>query len=113
MVRVKSWQTWQNAESNVQRKREAEMKLQQTGGNPDKMRAIQTEIEEGQNRVVTCKGDFEAISVKIKETLATFEQDRIADFKKLVMTFLKNLLKSQEQNIKVWEAFLPEARAIA
>lgn len=113
MVRVKSWQTWQNAENNVQRKREAEMKLQQTGGNPDKMRAIQTEIEEGQNRVVTSKGDFEAVSVKIKESLATFEQDRIADFKKLVMTFLKNLLKSQEQNIKVWEAFLPEARAIA
>nr|XP_002130718.1 sorting nexin-2-like [Ciona intestinalis] len=112
MVRVKSWQNWQNAEQNVQRKKEAEAKMQ-ASGRTDKIAQIQADIKELEARVQTCKSDFDELSAEIKKEMQAFEQDRVVDFRQLVLIFLKNLMKSQEQNIKNWEAFMPEARAIA
>uniref|UniRef100_H2Y4W3 PX domain-containing protein n=1 Tax=Ciona savignyi TaxID=51511 RepID=H2Y4W3_CIOSA len=112
LVRVKSWQNWQNAEQNVQRKKETEAKMQ-ASGRTDKIAVIQADIKELETRVQTCKSDFDELSATIKKEIQSFEQDRVVDFRQLVLIFLKNLMKSQEQNIKNWEGFMPEARAIA
>jgi len=112
MVRVKSWQNWKQAEQAVQRKREAEMKMQ-ASGRTDKLYQIKAEIDELGERVEVTKKDFEKLSASIKKEIGLFEKDRIADFQKLILIFLKSMMKSQEQCLKNWEAFLPEARAIA
>lgn len=112
MVRVKSWQAWKHAEQAVQRKREQEMKIQ-ASGRTDKLSQVKADINELSDRVEQAKKDFEKLSATIRKQVGQFEKDRIADFQKMVLIFLKNMMKSQEQSMKNWEAFLPEARAIA
>ncbi|MEL6805995.1 MAG: hypothetical protein AAFO91_19700 [Bacteroidota bacterium] len=112
MVRVKSWQTWKQAEQAVQRKREQEMKAQASGRN-DKIQQIKAEIDDLTERVDLAKKDFEKLSANIRKEVGQFEKDRVVDFQKMVVVFLKNMMRAQEQSIKNWEAFLPEARAIA
>ena len=112
MVRVKSWQNWQNAVQSVNKKKEAEAKMQ-ASGKIDKISQIQSEIKDLETRVESSKADFDKLSAAIKRDIQRFEKDRIMDFRQIILVFLKNIMKSQEQNIRIWEAFLPEARAIA
>ena len=112
MVRTKSWQNWQNAVQSVSKKKETEAKMQ-ASGRTDKISQVQADIRELENRAETSKSDFDKLSASIKKDIQRFEKDRIMDFKQIVLCFLKNVMKSQEQRIRIWEAFLPEARAIA
>ena len=112
MVRTKSWQIWQNFVQNVNKKKESEVKMQ-ASGRSDKIAQVQAEIKDLEMRVETSKSDFDKLSAAIKKDIQRFEKDRIMDFRQVVLVFLKNIMKSQEQRIRIWEAFLPEARAIA
>ncbi|XP_076800253.1 sorting nexin-2-like [Clavelina lepadiformis] len=112
MVRVKSWHNWQSAVQAVNKKKEAEAKMR-AAGKGDKVSQIQSDLRELEARVETSKSDFDELSATIKKDIQKFEKDRIFDFRQLVLIFLKNLMKSQEQCMKNWEAFMPEARAIA
>ena len=112
LVRVKCWQNWQNAVQNVAKKKEAQAKVQ-ASGRVDKLSQIQADIKEMETRVETSKSDFNKLSAAIKKDIQRFERNRVMDFRESVLVFLKNVMKSQEQSIRVWEAFLPEARAIA
>ncbi|KAG7253744.1 hypothetical protein CRUP_036482 [Coryphaenoides rupestris] len=38
---------------------------------------------------------------------------RVTDFKVVIMSYLESLVQTQQQLIKYWEAFLPEAKAIS
>jgi len=112
MVRVKSWQNWQTAEQNLQRKKETEAKMQ-ASGKTDKISQIQADIRDLESRVETSKQEFDDLSTSIKGEVQRFEHERIGDFREIILLFLKTLMKSQEQIIKNWEGFMPEARAIA
>jgi len=111
-VRVKSWHTWQSAEQAVVRKREQEMKAQ-ASGRQDKIQIIKQELVDLQERVKVAKEEFEKLSLQIKKEMGVFEKDRITDMKKMILKFLKSMMASQEGAMRTWEAFLPEARAIA
>uniref|UniRef100_A0A4W4EV15 PX domain-containing protein n=1 Tax=Electrophorus electricus TaxID=8005 RepID=A0A4W4EV15_ELEEL len=83
--RMKTWSKWQDAQLLLQRKREAETKLQYAN-KPDKLQQAKDEIKEKQ---------------------------RVKDFKVVIIKYLESLVHTQQQLIKYWEAFLPEAKAIA
>ncbi|TRY90234.1 hypothetical protein DNTS_027168 [Danionella cerebrum] len=101
--RMKAWQRWQDAENMLQKKREAEAKLL-WANKPDKLQQAKDEIAEWEGKVTQYERDFERIS-------ATKEKTR--DFKRQILKYMESLLHSQQQLIKYWEAFLPEAKAIA
>uniref|UniRef100_A0A8C1RHT5 Sorting nexin 2 n=1 Tax=Cyprinus carpio TaxID=7962 RepID=A0A8C1RHT5_CYPCA len=70
------------------------------------------------NNIKTCKvqqgeRDFEQISKNIRREVGRFEKDRVKDFRVVIMKYLESLVHTQQQLIKYWEAFLPEAKAIA
>ncbi|KTG07200.1 hypothetical protein cypCar_00036644 [Cyprinus carpio] len=83
--RMKAWAKWQDAQVMLQRKREAEAKLQYAN-KPDKLQQATDEIR---------------------------EKDRVKDFRVVIIKYLESLVHTQQQLIKYWEAFLPEAKAIA
>ncbi|KAF2986785.1 hypothetical protein EK904_004746 [Melospiza melodia maxima] len=83
--RMKCWQKWQDAQVTLQKKREAEAKLQ-LANKPDKLQQAKDEIK---------------------------EKERVKDFKTVIIEYLESLVQTQQQLIKYWEAFLPEAKAIA
>uniref|UniRef100_A0A8B9KSX0 Sorting nexin-2 n=1 Tax=Astyanax mexicanus TaxID=7994 RepID=A0A8B9KSX0_ASTMX len=114
--RMKTWSKWQDAQVMLQRKREAEAKLQYAN-KPDKLQQakeeIKEEIEEWEAKVQQGERDFEQISKNIRREVGRFEKQRVKDFKVVIIKYLESLVHTQQQLIKYWEAFLPEAKAIA
>ncbi|KAL2301502.1 hypothetical protein Nmel_010889 [Mimus melanotis] len=70
--RMKSWQKWQDAEVNLQKKREAEAKLQ-LANRPDKLQQAKDDIKEWETKVQQGEKDFEQISKTIREEVKRFE----------------------------------------
>ncbi|XP_077598052.1 sorting nexin-2 [Stigmatopora nigra] len=110
--RVKSWQKWQDTQLLLNKKREAEVKLQ-LSNRSDKAQQAKDVIKELENKVLQCECEFEQISQVIRREVSRFEKERVNDFKSIITKYLEALAVTQQQLIKYWEAFLPEAKAIS
>uniref|UniRef100_A0A8C7Z975 Sorting nexin-1 n=1 Tax=Oryzias sinensis TaxID=183150 RepID=A0A8C7Z975_9TELE len=110
--RIKAWQRWQDAQAMLQKKRETEAKLL-WANKPDKLQQAKDEIVEWEARVTQFERDFERVSATVRKEVLRFEKQRTKNFKRQITKYLELLLQSQQQLIKYWEAFLPEAKAIA
>ncbi|XP_013885605.1 sorting nexin-1 [Austrofundulus limnaeus] len=110
--RMKAWQRWQDAQTMLQKKRETEAKLLWTN-KPDKLQLAKEEIAEWEAKVTQYERDFERVSATVRKEVTRFEKERTKNFKRQIVKYLESLLQSQQQLMKYWEAFLPEAKAIA
>ncbi|CAM4733994.1 unnamed protein product [Leuciscus chuanchicus] len=110
--RMKAWQRWQDAENMLQKKREAEAKLL-WANKPDKLQQAKDEISEWEAKVTQFEREFERISATVQKDVIRFDKEKARDFKRQIIKYLESLLHSEQQLIKYWEAFLPEAKAIA
>ncbi|XP_010295650.1 PREDICTED: sorting nexin-2-like [Phaethon lepturus] len=109
---MKCWQKWQDAQVTLQKKHEAEAKLQ-LANRPDKLQQAKDGIKEWETKDQQGEKDFEQISKTIREEVQRFERERVKDFKTVIIKYLESLMQTQQQLIKCWEAFLPEAKSIA
>ncbi|KAF7650834.1 hypothetical protein LDENG_00119790 [Lucifuga dentata] len=110
--RMKAWQRWQDAQAILQKKREMEAKLL-WANKPDKLQQAKDEITEWEARVTQYEKDFDRVSATVRKEVLRFEKEKTKNFKRQIIKYLESLLQSQQQLIKYWEAFLPEAKAIA
>lgn len=110
--RVKNYQTWQHAQATLAKKRENKAKSE-LQGRVDKVQQAQEEVQEWEGKVERSQEEFDRISRAIKKEMDMFEIVRIKDFKDMLVKYLEALMTSQQQIIKVWETFLPEAKAIS
>uniref|UniRef100_UPI0037E8BA17 sorting nexin-1a n=1 Tax=Semicossyphus pulcher TaxID=241346 RepID=UPI0037E8BA17 len=110
--RMKAWQRWQDAQAALQKKRETEAKLL-WANKPDKLQLAKEEIAEWEAKVTQYERDFERVSATVRKEVVRFEKEKAKNFKRQIIKYLETLLQSQQQLIKYWEAFLPEAKAIA
>ncbi|KAH0945191.1 hypothetical protein HN011_006424 [Eciton burchellii] len=110
--RVKVFQNWQHAQLMLNKKREQKARLEQSG-RTDKTSQAATEVIEWEAKVDRGQEEFDNISKMIKEEVERFELVRVQDFKKQLIEYLEWMLQHQNQLIKYWESFLPEARAVA
>ncbi|XP_056134446.1 sorting nexin-1-like [Lampris incognitus] len=110
--RMRAWQRWQEAQSTLQKKREAEAKLL-WANKPDKLQQAKEEITEWEGRVTQYERDFDRIGMTVRKEVLRFEKEKAKDFKNQIVKYLEAMLQSQQRLIKFWEAFLPEAKAIA
>uniref|UniRef100_A0AC11B3E2 Sorting nexin 2 n=2 Tax=Caprinae TaxID=9963 RepID=A0AC11B3E2_SHEEP len=110
--RVKCWQKWEDAQITLLKKRETEAKMM-VANKPDKIQQAKNEIREWEAKVQQGERDFEQISKTIRKEVGRFEKERVKDFKTVIIKYLESLVQTQQQLIKYWEAFLPEAKAIA
>ncbi|KAG7203267.1 hypothetical protein KM043_010362 [Ampulex compressa] len=108
--RVKVFQNWQHAQMILNKKREQKARLEQSG-RTDKTSQAATEVVEWEAKVDRGQEEFDNISKMIKKEVALFELVRVEDFKKQLTEYLEAMLQHQNQLIKYWESFLPEARA--
>ncbi|KAM8894422.1 sorting nexin-1 [Spinachia spinachia] len=110
--RVRAWQRWQEAQSTLQKKREAEAKLL-WANKPDKLQQAKDEISEWESRVTQYERDFDRIGMTVRKEVLRFEKEKAKDFRGQIVKYLDAMLQSQQRLVKFWEAFLPEAKAIA
>ncbi|XP_020493364.2 sorting nexin-1 [Labrus bergylta] len=110
--RMRAWQRWQEAQSTLQKKREAEAKLL-WANKPDKLQQAKEEISEWEGRVTQYERDFDRIGMTVRKEVLRFEKEKSKDFKSQIIKYLEAMMQSQQRLTKFWEAFLPEAKAIA
>ncbi|XP_068427648.1 sorting nexin-1-like [Clinocottus analis] len=110
--RVRAWQRWQEAQSTLQKKREAEAKLL-WANKPDKLQQAKDDITEWEARVTQYERDFDRIGMTVRKEVLRFEKEKAKDFRSQLVKYLDAMLQSQQRLVKFWEAFLPEAKAIA
>lgn len=110
--RVKVYQTWQHAQQQLVRKREAKARAE-LAARSDKVAQANEEVNEWEAKVNRGQEEFENISKTIKLELEKFEVTRVQDFKDSIIKYMESLLETQQQLIKHWEGFLPEAKAIS
>ncbi|KAG0716360.1 Sorting nexin-2 [Chionoecetes opilio] len=110
--RVKTFQTWQHSQITLAKKREAKAKAE-LAGRMDKVQQAQEEVSEWEGKVERSQEEFERISKAIKKEMEQFDVMRVKDFRDMIIKYLEDLMTSQQQIIKVWETFIPEAKAIS
>lgn len=110
--REKMFRNWKETEANLVKKRELRAKLE-LQRKMDKIPGVSAEISQMEDRVEKDQEEFEKISKNIRKELSRFDKQRVKDFKTTVVHYLEALMNSQQQLIKYWETFLPEAKAIA
>ncbi|KAJ4946802.1 hypothetical protein JOQ06_008848 [Pogonophryne albipinna] len=110
--RVRAWQRWQESQSTLQKKRESEAKLL-WANKPDKLQQAKEDITEWESRVTQYERDFDRIGMTVRKEVLRFEKEKAKDFKSQIMKYLDAMLQSQQRIVTFWEAFLPEAKAIA
>lgn len=96
----------------LNKKREQKARLEQAG-RTDKTGQAATEVIEWEAKVERGQEEFDNISKMIRKEVERFELIRVKDFKKQLIQYLETMLQHQNQIIKHWESFLPEARAVA
>eukprot|EP00069_Balaena_mysticetus_P015182 bmy_09016T0 len=71
-------------------------------------------FEDGRQK---CNKEKEILNRSLKQFEKKWEdlrqKQRVKDFKTVIIKYLESLVQTQQQLIKYWEAFLPEAKAIA
>ncbi|KAF0022571.1 hypothetical protein F2P81_025197 [Scophthalmus maximus] len=95
--RMKTWQKWQDGQMLLQKKREAEAKLQ-LNNKPDKLQQAKDEIKELEAKVHQGERDFEQISKTIRKEVGRFEKERVKDFKTIIIKYLESLVQTQQQH---------------
>lgn len=109
--RIKTFQTWQHGQQVLAKKREGKAKAEMAG-RMDKVQLAQEEVLEWEGKVERSQEEFERVSRAIKKEMEQFDIIRVKDFKDMLVKYLEALMTSQQQIIKVWETFLPEAKSI-
>ncbi|KAK2555411.1 Sorting nexin-2 [Acropora cervicornis] len=110
--RLRVYSTWQHAQQTLTKKREALVKVELASKN-EKLPQAQEEVKEWEQKVEKGEEDFGKISKMIQKEIAKFEKNRVKDFREGMIKYLEAMMDSQQQLIKYWEGFLPEAKAIA
>uniref|UniRef100_A0A8C1U3P4 Sorting nexin-2 n=1 Tax=Cyprinus carpio TaxID=7962 RepID=A0A8C1U3P4_CYPCA len=110
--RMKVWQRLQEAQSTLQKKREAEAKLL-WANKPEKLQQAKDDINEWESKVSQYERDFERVTCTVRKEVLRFEKERARDFKHYIVKYLESLLHTQHRLVKYWEDFLPEVKAIA
>ncbi|XP_063241314.1 sorting nexin-2 isoform X2 [Bacillus rossius redtenbacheri] len=110
--RVKVYQNWQHSQQMLNKKREQKAKME-LSGKQDKNNQAGLEVVEWEAKVERGQEEFDNISKMIKKEMERFEANRVKDFKAIIINYLETLMTHQQQLIKYWEQYLPEAKAIA
>ncbi|XP_024081023.1 sorting nexin-2 isoform X2 [Cimex lectularius] len=110
--RVKVYQHWNHSLQMLNKKREYKAKME-LSNRSDKGNVAANEITEWEAKVERCEEEFNSISKMIKKEMESFSDTRIKEFKSVFIKYMEQQMRHQMQLIEYWEAFLPDAKAIA
>ncbi|KAL1932274.1 hypothetical protein VTP01DRAFT_9330 [Rhizomucor pusillus] len=108
-TRIKAYQTFQQAESEWQKKLALQEKLR-AQSKTDRANAAQQEINEAKQRMDECNQEYQEISKLIKSELDRFDKDKVDDFRQSVEQFLASMIEHQKQ-AALWESFFQQTEA--
>lgn len=109
--RVKTFSTWESAQSTLAKKREAKNKAT-AQGKAERVAQCEEDIKFWESKVEKCQEDFELISKNLKDEIRIFEEVWVKEIKEAVTLYFQKSIDNQKQIIGHWKEFLPEAKII-
>ncbi|KAI8855171.1 Vps5 C terminal like-domain-containing protein [Chytridium lagenaria] len=108
--RLKTYQTWQTAESNFIRKKELLDRIKSTAKvRSDKISVGSAEVTELEKQVQQNRRQFEDVSTLLRLELERYEKEKIVDFTIAIQGFLRSLIDTQKEIISLWQTYQSEA----
>ncbi|KAI8366083.1 Vps5 C terminal like-domain-containing protein [Radiomyces spectabilis] len=112
-ARIKAYQIWQQADSELQKKQALLEKLKsQPKPKAEKVASANQEIIDLKGRVEEYEKEFEDISKLIKSELEHFDKEKVEDFRDSVDQFLSTMVEHQKQVIAVWESYFEQTEGL-
>jgi len=100
--RIRTYHSWQNADQDVKRAKQAHEKGRAQGRASSHSLSF---IGEAERRALDAKQDFDRASRLVKTEVARFEQERIEDFRDSLQAFLSGMIDRQKELLAGWEAY--------
>ncbi|TDL23588.1 Vps5-domain-containing protein [Rickenella mellea] len=104
--RIRCYNLWQNADSEVRRVKQAHEKARSQGRIPaDRLGHSLSQIADAERKALDSKQEFDRASNLIKAEMRRFEEERVQDFKVALEEFLGGMISRQKELISSWESF--------
>jgi len=111
-AREAALRAWNAAASALTAKQERLQKLRDAGGKEDKISALAREVAEAEEAVNLAKSEYEAVAARVDGEMQRFQTEKLADFKRYVVGFLKLQLEYSERVQQTWRELLPRLEEI-
>ncbi|EIW79392.1 Vps5-domain-containing protein [Coniophora puteana RWD-64-598 SS2] len=99
--RIRTYVSWQNADADARRVRQAHERSKVQGRSTFTV----NQIAEAERRALDAKHEYDQCSRLIKIEVARFETERVEDFKNCLQTFLDGMIARQKELIASWENY--------
>ena len=96
-------------EERIKAKTDAEKK---TEAKEEKAGALRKEVQQAEEHEAFCKGEYEKVAATVDAEMARFQREKLADFKHVVIDFVKLQLEYSRKVHAAWAALLPQLDAI-
>eukprot|EP00039_Didymoeca_costata_P018655 m.334425 g.334425 ORF g.334425 m.334425 type:complete len:506 (+) comp17350_c0_seq1:223-1740(+) len=104
----------QNADVNLQKKKDAEAKAKAaTPVKPEKVEQATKDVADAEQRAADAKATFQEIARICKKELERFDVFKVRDFQRACVAYIEESMNMEQLVVKEWESFLPEAKAIS
>jgi len=104
--------TFERLQAWLTAKQERLQKLRDAGGKEDKISALAREVAEAEEAVNLAKSEYEAVAARVDGEMQRFQTEKLADFKRYVVGFLKLQLEYSERVQQTWRELLPRLEEI-
>ncbi|KAG1443241.1 hypothetical protein G6F56_010747 [Rhizopus delemar] len=112
-ARVKAYQTYQQADSELQRKIAILEKTKaQQKNKPEKIASSQQEVNEMKQKVEELEQEFHDVSKLIRNELDRFDKEKVEDFRDSVQQFLHSMIDHQKQIVALWESYFERTEGL-
>ena len=96
--RQKSFHSWHNAESELQKRRTLQEKTLRSGKTQqDRLNQLQADVGDGERRCHQARLLFDDMGRLMRAELERFEREKVEDFKSGVETFLEGAIEAQKE----------------
>ncbi|KAI9320720.1 Vps5 C terminal like-domain-containing protein [Dichotomocladium elegans] len=116
-ARIKAYQAYQQAESELQKKQAVYDRLhnnaQSKSAKTERLVGAQQDIHEAKQRMEEHHREFEDISRLIKSELDRFDNEKVEDFRDSVEQFLGSMIEHQKQIVALWESYFEQTEGLA
>lgn len=96
--RQKSFYSWHSAESDLQKRKNAQDKLLRQGkSQQDRLNQVSAEVADAEKKVHQAHLLFDDMGRLMRAELDRFEKEKVEDFKSAVETFLESAVEAQKE----------------
>ena len=102
--RQKAYDSWQAAESEMQKRKQTQDKLLRQGKTQqDRLTQVSADVADAERKVHQTRLLFEDMGKLMRNELQRFEKEKVEDFKSGVETFLESAVEAQKEVSKPWK----------